>query len=754
MVFQSNQNALLKKLRSLLWQWRGVLIATPSVAAIVLGLRLTGLLQLWELAAFDQALRFRPPERVDSRIVIVDVTEADIQRVGKWPMSDAVLVKVLNTIKQQEPSAIGLDLFRDLPVEPGHQALVKIFRTTPNLIGVQKIVGDANSAAVAPPSELKQLGQIAANDFVIDPDGKIRRSLMYLTPANSEPILSLGLRLALIYLKQEKIELSLNNDQLQLGQVIFPPLNSSDGGYVQVEDKGYQMLLNYRGAARQFPRVTLTEVLEEQVDSNFFRGRIVLIGASAESLKDIFYTPYSSTLIGIPERMSGVEIHANLVSQILSATLQQRPLLQTWTEWIEVMWILGWTAIGAIVSWQERRRMGQGGLPQALILLLLLSGCLIVGSYVALIAGWWIPLVPALLGMMGAAIGITRYTARSANKIRETLGRYVDDSLVTSLLETADGLKLGGEKRKVTILISDIRGFSALSEELSPEQLVTLLNLHLGSMTEIIRQHRGVIEAFVGDGIVVVFGLPTAQADDAERSIACAIAMQLAMETVNTRNQKQGLPTIEMGIGIHTGEAVVGNIGSDRRTKYGVIGRTVNLAARIESYTVGDQILISEATRAEVRALLHLNQQLQIEPKGFRGTIVLHDVAGITGRYNLLLPQVSDGLIPLSAAISIKITVLDGKHLGGTSCMGSLIKLSNRSAEIQSEQHIPPLSDIKINLNSCSLDRTNRFQADLSQNDLYAKVVRSSISAGELYIRFTAASPEMTAQIIQWLADG
>ena len=181
--------------------------------------------------------------------------------------------------------------------------------------------------------------------------------------------------------------------------------------------------------------------------------------------------------------------------------------------------------------------------------------------------------------------------------IRKTFGRYLTDDVVKSLLESPEGLKLGGERRKVTLMMTDLRGFTSMSGRLAPEQVVAMLNRYLGTMVEVIQQYQGTIDEFIGDAIFILFGAPVQRDDDAERAVACAMAMQLAMAGVNAQNRAEGLPEVEMGIGIHTGEVVVGNIGSDRRTKYGVVGSHVNLTARIESYTVGGQVLISDAGR-------------------------------------------------------------------------------------------------------------------------------------------------------------
>ena len=185
--------------------------------------------------------------------------------------------------------------------------------------------------------------------------------------------------------------------------------------------------------------------------------------------------------------------------------------------------------------------------------------------------------------------------------IRQTFGRYLSDDIVESILERPDGLKIGGEKRDATILMSDLRGFTSLSEGLPAEDVVSMVNIYLETMTDIILKYQGTIDEFIGDGILVIFGAPFQRPDDAGRAVACAVAMQLAMASVNDRNRQAGYPEVALGIGINTGPMVVGNIGSTKRMKYGVVGSNVNLTARIESYTVGGQIFISENTLTRQR---------------------------------------------------------------------------------------------------------------------------------------------------------
>lgn len=322
--------------------------------------------------------------------------------------------------------------------------------------------------------------------------------------------------------------------------------------------------------------------------------------------------------------------------------------------------------------------------------------------------------------------------------IRETFGRYLSNEVVASLLESPTGLQLGGEKRHVTILMSDLRGFTSLVGHLAPEQVVTIINRYLSTMVDVILQYEGTINEFIGDAILVIFGAPLWWPDHAQRAVVCAVAMQLAMATVNAQNREDGLPEVEMGIGVNTGEVVVGNLGSHKRTKYGIVGAHVNLTARIESYTVGGQILISESTRQEVGPSLGIAQQMEIEAKGIDGPITVYDVRGIGGEHNLFLPEGEDSFIPLPAGIPVKYTVLEGKYLGGDVFIGSLVKLSFKGGEIHSDTLVSSWSNIRMQL-------TN-LDGEPIPGHLYGKVIRQFLGVGHtgFSVHFTSVAPEVT----------
>src|SRR5512140_2600 len=212
--------------------------------------------------------------------------------------------------------------------------------------------------------------------------------------------------------------------------------------------------------------------------------------------------------------------------------------------------------------------------------------------------------------------------------IRKVFGRYTSDEVVDALLDVPDGLKLGGEKREVTILMSDLRGFTALAERLEATEVVALLNHYLSAMVEVIQRHGGTIDEIIGDAILVLFGAPVALESDAKRAVLCALGMQKAMGAVNEQNLQRGWPVIEMGIAIHTGDVVVGNIGSVKRSKYGVVGRTINTTARIESFTVGGQIIVSPTVISGAGRGLILGDEVEVHAKGMKEALRCRQLLG------------------------------------------------------------------------------------------------------------------------------
>jgi adenylate cyclase len=305
---------------------------------------------------------------------------------------------------------------------------------------------------------------------------------------------------------------------------------------------------------------------------------------------------------------------------------------------------------------------------------------------------------------------------------------------------------MGGEKRKVTMLMADLRGFTSLSERLPPERVVALINRYLTTMVSVIKKYQGTIDEFIGDAIFVLFGAPIWQEDDAQRAVACAVAMQLAMASVNEQNRQDGLPEVEMGIGVHTGQVVVGNIGSAERTKYGVVGSQVNLTSRIQSFTIGGQILISEATRRDVGPILKLGKQMEVKAKGIEHPIAVSEVWGIGRPHQLFLPETTDELVPLDDGVPIAYALVDSNLPGKGVSRGTLTKLSRKGAEARLENPVETFSNLEIHLDGGDAER--------DQGTLYGKIMGAVPGTKTDYaICFTSIPPEIETLFLSLLAQ-
>lgn len=580
-------------MRELAEKWSPVSIAAPSVAVLIVGMRSVGLLQLGEWEVWDNYWRWRPLEPKDPHIVIVTIDEPDIKHVGQWPMTDGQLAQLIKNIKEQEPRAIGMDLYRDLAVEPGHQQLVEVFKSTPNLIGIQKVVGNVQGRAVEPPPLLGKLNQIGAADLVIDADGKIRRGLLSLKQENGETIYGLGLRLALMYLEGSGIELYAvdgSPGKVGLGQAVFVPFQKNDGGYVDADDGGYQIVLNFRGPLENFHSISLTDVLKNNIPADLMRDRIVLIGANATSLNDLFYTPYNSRTRF--DRTPGVVIHANIISQIVLAATEGRSLIKSWSEPMEWLWIFIWSGLGAILAWKLPAMEWIAGI------CLVLGASLVLSTYLAFLQGWWIPVVPPLLALTGSVVALGGYIVNMERRERQMLmnlfGRNVSPKIADAIWQDRHKLleegRLAGHHLTATVLFADLKGFGAIAEQMDPTELMSWLNEYMNTMADIVFQYDGVVDKFIGDQVMAVFGVPIPRTEaseialDAIAAVSCARQMGRKLRQLNQQWRSSGLPNVAMHIGIATGTVVAGSLGSRQRLNYTTLGDTVNIAAALERY--------------------------------------------------------------------------------------------------------------------------------------------------------------------------
>lgn len=269
--------------------------------------------------------------------------------------------------------------------------------------------------------------------------------------------------------------------------------------------------------------------------------------------------------------------------------------------------------------------------------------------------------------------------------VRATFGRYMTPDVAKAILDDPQGLKLGGEARTVTILMCDLRGFTSFSAEHGPEEVVAVLNIWLARMAQAIEAHRGTINEFLGDAILALFGAPLSREDDALRAVACAIDMQRAMADVNARLARDGAPALHMGIGLATGRVVAGNIGSESRTKYAVVGQPVNLAARVESLTVGDDVLVAGSTLTAAGAAVDTGPPRHVTMKGAAEPIAVHPILGVGAPYDLRLPAAetpTGACRPLAAPVGVRVWPIDGKTVAEEALLAEAIAASDRCLEL------------------------------------------------------------------------
>jgi CHASE2 domain-containing sensor protein len=400
-----------------------VVLMSLVITSLILVGRQFGLFQAMELQAFDQLMRSRPTEEVDSRLLVVTVTAEDIQAQKQEPrrgsLSDRSLLRLLEKLESYNPRAIGLDIYRDFPVDPKYPELAKRLKESDRLITVCKTSNpeDDNPGKAPPPGV--QIANLGFTDFVLDPNGVLRRHLLAMEPSPASSCTTsyaLSTKLAFRYLKAEGISPKFTSDgYLQLGTTIFKRLRLNAGGYNNIDVGGYQVLLNYRSSPSPLDvagRVTLTQVLNGQLNPNAVKDRIVLIGVTDLSAKDYFFTPYSTGQRDYQD-MPGVVAHAQMVSQILSAVLDQRPLLWVWSDWGEALWIFGWALTGGLFSWRAQFFLRWGLVGGTLFVLYSLC-------FGLLIQGGWVPLVPSALALVSTSVSVAAYSAFLAQRQQST----------------------------------------------------------------------------------------------------------------------------------------------------------------------------------------------------------------------------------------------------------------------------------------------------------------------------------------------
>ena len=414
--------------------WRRGAIPGMTIIVIVMLARWAGLLQTLEIATLDRFLRWRIAEPIDDRILIVGIDEADIRKIGTYPIPDRELAALIEKLIAHNPAAIGVDIFRDLPVEPGHQELVRVFEQHQNVFGVAKVLPET----IAPPPSLPP-EQVGFVDQVLDNGGHLRRSLIASSDFQGEFRFSLPILLAQTYLKTQGYSLeSVPDDEwaMAFNSHRLTRFQPNTGGYVRADAAGNQLLFNFRSGRQPFRVISLQDIQAGKVDPEWIRDRIVLIGIAAKSIKDVINAPGISTdLSGL---VYGVEINAHAISQIISAVIDGRSLLNSPSEIEEYIFILisGLFGISLARIFKSSKQISIG-LSITILTLIIISYLLIATI------GLWVPIVPAFLTLSinGASLTAANFYRYQQNLIlkleeRQFIIDYTFDTIHNGPVQT------------------------------------------------------------------------------------------------------------------------------------------------------------------------------------------------------------------------------------------------------------------------------------------------------------------------------
>ena len=613
----------MKRLRKALQRpWVACMVISLLVLGAILGIRAAGLLQGQELNAYDHFIRWRSdPDAKDDRIVIVGMTEDDLVKYG-YPLDDAKLAEVLEGIDKFEPCVIGLDLYRNLP-EPRsgelYPPLEAALKKLESIIVIERVGYFELPPALADGPEERVSANNLEKDYAID--GYYRRMPLAIQRDEdgnrldpSKNSFSLAVTLAYLYAHGVNYAAVPDPDStpedpltlLQLGTTIFPRLTANAGGYVGLGVLDYEYLLDFKGPRRFGPRESTVEktddspigrirqrihdysfgdVIEGRIPSDALRDKIVLVATVMPSIKDSNPTP-------IDDNLRGVVQHAIAVNQLLRAALDGEKPMTWWPEWAEIMWIAAATVLGGALGVLFRSPW-----KLAPALLLLLGGIHETGWLMFLHGGTWLLVVAPALGSFIAATFVTSFVAyielTERGAMQTIFSRHVSSKVVDELWANRDafleGNRLRPSRLTATVLFTDLKGFSTTSEKMDPATLLEWMNRYMDAVARHVDAHDGMVNKFIGDAIMAVFGAPIPSVGeegidrDADNAVQCALAMEKTLIALNEQWRIEGLPTTEMRVGIYTGALVAGSLGTTERMEFTVLGDTVNTAARLES---------------------------------------------------------------------------------------------------------------------------------------------------------------------------
>lgn len=601
------------------------------VCVIVMALRSLGALQFLELATYDRFIGLRQAtSQRNLHLGVVGLQEADIRRFG-YPLPDETLAQVLTTLMDGGARLVGVDIYRDLPVEPGHQQLREVLAREQRLVWIFGF-GNQDRDSVPAPEQLQGTGRVGFNDLPLDPDGVVRRGLLY-QDDGQQVYPAFSLQMALQLLREQNIvprPWAENPQVLQLGASPLPPLVGDLGGYQGLDLGGYQFLLDFQGFREGISVVGIGDLLDNP-PSEWIRDRVIFVGTLARSVNDSVLVPSPPGHDG-NRQLRGVFLQALVTDQLMRLAAGESRLMGAWSQHGETAWVVLWGILGALVA------LAGGSFSRVLALGLLGLVGLLGIAYGLFLWDLWIPVVPPglawvmVLGLSSAYLGAQEKAQRA--RLMQLFSRHVSAGVAELIWSQRETLLEGGRllPRRVTatVLFTDLVGFTAIAEGQDPPVLMDWLNHYMSAMSAEVLSRGGVIDKYIGDAIMAVFGVPLARHNEAERdqdahnAVDAALAMGETLSRLNLEWHQQGLPQVGMRVGIYTGPLVAGSLGGSEHLEYTVIGDTVNTASRLESFDkslpppegMAVRILIGETTRQRIAGDFRVESVGQVSLKG------------------------------------------------------------------------------------------------------------------------------------------
>ncbi|MFC1501166.1 CHASE2 domain-containing protein [Elusimicrobiota bacterium] len=570
-----------------------------GVGLLVLSAWAIGMFDPLENMSLDNRFRIRGPIEPSKEIVIVAFDEESFTHLGRWPWDRAHHGKLIDNLTLVGAKAIVFDmlLLEEDKRNPASDAyFVRSCKKAGNVIVASYFQYDDNGKPInflEPIKNVKDAAIAGFSNIFPELDGVCRKAPVYKV-YNNTILPSISLAALSKYFDKDTLEI-LADKNIQT-------------------DKYDEVLLNFAGEYGSFPYYPFYKVLNNQINKSDFKNKIVLVGGTASGLFD--FKP-----IAFAPNFPGVEVHANLISNILLKNYL-RPIASVWTGILIMLFAL---LPGFALYKLSPIKSG------TIFFLILCFFSLVVYFLFAsknVYAEFAAPVFSLLLSY--GSILLYRFITEEKEKrwIKHTFSRYLSSTIMESILSNPDNLKLGGERKDLTVLFSDIRDFTTISESLNPEEVVELLNEYLSKMVDVVFKYDGTLDKFIGDAIMVFWGAPIAQKDHAKKAVLCAVEMIEELKKLQKKWLSEGKKNLDIGIGINTGEMIVGNMGSKDKMEYTVIGDNVNLGSRLENLNkeYKTNILISEATQNLVKELVKTKYLGEVKIKGKTKPVKIYQV--------------------------------------------------------------------------------------------------------------------------------